>query len=220
MRFSLATTVALLPFLGFASANCDKGPFISTLAGVGFDKTPAPEHFCDSQWEEGAVITGVRVWSAKFHIKAIQFQYAGGDWGARHGSIGDDVTPDERTWKENDTIGLRLWPNKPDDGDPMDAVGKLVISQPGQKDFEAGGSKTGKEIYVDNPSGKLLAVKASSRSFSLHPIHSKCLFPRFVADMFVLGCRRCLGIISGVQVPRKRHHQRGHIVDQVQGKHR
>jgi hypothetical protein len=162
MHFSLAaTTVSLLSLLGLASANCEKGPFISTLAGVGFDKTPDYQHFCDSKWEEGSIITGIRVWSAKFQIKCVQFQFAGGDWGARHGQIPDVVQPLEKTWDENSKIGLKLWNNKPDDKDPMDAVGYIVITEDGKKDFEAGASKLAKEMYVDNPSGKLLAVKVS-----------------------------------------------------------
>ncbi|KAF1959687.1 hypothetical protein CC80DRAFT_533061 [Byssothecium circinans] len=163
MYFSSATKAALFSLISLVSANCEKGPFVSALAGVGFDKTPGYQHFCDSKWEEGIIITGIRVWAAKFQVKAVQFQYAGGDWGARHGQIPDnDVQPKEKTWKENDKIGLKLWNNKPDDGDPMDAVGKIVVTQEGQKDFEAGGSKIDKEMYVDNPSGKLLAVKGAA----------------------------------------------------------
>ena len=166
MQFSLVSKAVLLSLLGLANANCEKGPFTSTLAGVEFDKIPKHEHFCESKWEEGKIITGIRVWSAKFQVKAVQFQFAGGEWGGRYGQIPtDDVQPKEKTWKEDDRIGMKLWNNKPDDGDPMDAVGKIAITMDGQKDFEAGGSKIDKEMYVDNPSGKLLSVKVSPPPF-------------------------------------------------------
>ncbi|KAF2644922.1 hypothetical protein P280DRAFT_546334 [Massarina eburnea CBS 473.64] len=163
MRFSLATPAALLSLLSLVNANCETGPFISTLAGIPFDKTADYEHFCVSQWEEGSIITGIRVWSAKFQVKAVQFQTAGGDWGTRYGQIPtNSVQPKEKTWDENAKIGVKLWNNKPDDGDAMDAVGKIAITEEGKDDFEAGGSKLAKEMYVDNPSGKLLAVKGAA----------------------------------------------------------
>lgn len=164
MKFSLlSAAAATMAMVGSVTANCDKGPFISTAAGIPMDKNPGYQQFCESRWEEGVIITGIRVWSAKFQIKAVQFRYAGDDWGKRYGQIPtNDVNPKEKTWDENDQVDIRLWNNKPDDGDPMDAVGRIQITQEGKDKFEAGadGKKIQKdEIYVDNPSGKLLAVK-------------------------------------------------------------
>ncbi|PVI06100.1 hypothetical protein DM02DRAFT_610062 [Periconia macrospinosa] len=154
-----------MAMVGSVNANCDKGPFISTAAGIPMDKNPGYQQFCESRWEEGAIITGIRVWAAKFQIKAVQFRYAGDDWGKRYGQLPDLVNPKERTWNENDEIDIRLWNNKPDDGDPMDAVGRITIEQEGKEKWEAGadGKKIAKdEIYVDNPSGKILAVKGAA----------------------------------------------------------
>lgn len=106
------------------------------------------------------MITGIRVWWAKFQVKAVQFQFAGGEWGTVHGQNADVKDYGERTWGEDASIGLQLWNNKPDDGDPMDAVGKIVITEAGKEDFEAGGSKIDKKSWqqVNTGSGKLLAV--------------------------------------------------------------
>lgn len=162
MKFSLAAAAATLAMFGSVSANCDKGPWISTAAGIPMDKNPGYQTWCESQWEDGKIINGIRVWSAKFQIKAVQFRFAGGNWGTRYGQLPDDVTPEEKTWDENGKIGMKLWNNKPDDGDPMDAVGKIAITEEGKDEWSAGGSKIAKEMYVDNPSGKLLAVKGAA----------------------------------------------------------
>jgi hypothetical protein len=58
-----------------------------------------------------------------------------------------------------------LWNNKPDDGKPMDGVGRIKITQGGQDIFEVGGNKDKvdkEEITVDNAGGIILAVKTRS----------------------------------------------------------
>ncbi|PVH95634.1 hypothetical protein DM02DRAFT_659969 [Periconia macrospinosa] len=167
--FSLAATVVLSLLNSVSADVCSKGPFISTLAGIPHNKNPPDRKFCEGRWDKGNVITGIRVWWAKFHIKAVQFQFAGGDWGAVRGQNDEDTGPDqygEKTWDENASIGLELWNNKPDDGDPMDAVGYIRITEKGKDDFDAGGSKTQKDsIKVNAGSGKLLAVQGAAGSF-------------------------------------------------------
>ncbi|PVH99909.1 hypothetical protein DM02DRAFT_655976 [Periconia macrospinosa] len=180
----LAATV-LLSLLSSVNANCDngsfitpctncpilinEGPFISTRAGIPLSENPVPQRFCESKWQEGRVITGIRVWWAKFQIKGIQVQFAGPDgqnaWGtAIHGQSEQDVDDyDERTWESGATIGMKLYNNKPDDGDPMDAVGRIVITEQGKEDWVVGGSKYNKdEIYVNAGSGKLLAIQGGA----------------------------------------------------------
>lgn len=62
-------------------------------------------------------------------------------------------------------IGIKLWSNKPDDGDPIDAVGRIIITQAGNTIFEVGGN-AGKvqkdEILVDNGAGLILGAKTRS----------------------------------------------------------
>ncbi|CAI6332976.1 unnamed protein product [Periconia digitata] len=170
MRFFTLATAALLPLSGLAASveNCGKGPFVSGSAGKPLSQNRDSDKFCESRWEKGDVITGIRVWWLKFQLKAVQFRYAGDDWGKVLGDnseSGDDQEA-ETTWGEDESIGLELWNNRPDDGDKMDAVGKIEISQPGEKDvFKAGGSKIAKDsIKVDVGSGRLFAVQGAAGS--------------------------------------------------------
>ncbi|CAI6234461.1 unnamed protein product [Periconia digitata] len=169
MRFSLAAaTVFASLFIPTIASSCDEGPFISTSAGIPLSDNPSEQIFCSSKWLNGDVITGLRVWWAKFQIKGIQVRYASitsdGEWGAIHGQTTEDVDDyDEKTWDSNTAIGMKLYNNKPDDGDPMDAVGRIVVTIPGQEDWVVGGSKyNDDEIYVNAGSGRLLAVQGAA----------------------------------------------------------
>ncbi|CAI6338050.1 unnamed protein product [Periconia digitata] len=170
MRFLLfASTVALSLFGSVIAGNdgCGSGKEMMIDAPVGkpLGQNRESDKFCDARWQDGNVITGIRVWWMKFQIKAVQFRFAGNDWGDVHGDNSDssDEQYKEKTWGEDDTIEMELWNNKPDDGDPMDAVGKIRITQSGKEDFNAGGSKIASDsMKINTGSGKLLAVMGAA----------------------------------------------------------
>jgi hypothetical protein len=59
-------------------------------------------------------------------------------------------------------IGVRLWGNRPDDGNPMDGVGRIQVYRGDDVLIDVGGAgdKTdGKELEADAGAGKILAMK-------------------------------------------------------------
>lgn len=83
--------------------------------------------------------------------------------------------------------GIRLRNNKPDDGDPMDAVGRITITQGGNTIFEVGCDKKkmqSKDITVDNAGGIILGAKTRSGAW-LSSIEFKMLKGKVVRTELV-----------------------------------
>jgi hypothetical protein len=110
MRFSLFTNIALVGLSGFglaAAGGCDDGPFAAEMVGgVPFPAADDYQTRCDTRWEEGQVITGLEIWSAKFQVKAIKVR-VGSTWSDVRGSIpeGDQWAHDKVEWSANDNVG-------------------------------------------------------------------------------------------------------------------
>lgn len=56
---------------------------------------------------------------------------------------------------------IRMWNNKPDDGDPVDAVGKIRVEVEGKDGVEVAAKKVGDEIDFGTGSGMILAAEVS-----------------------------------------------------------
>lgn len=64
---------------------------------------------------------------------------------------------------------IRLWANKPDDGNPVDAVGKIRIEVDGKDPLEIGADngKVGAENIFDGGAKKIIAVAVSQIATSI-----------------------------------------------------
>ncbi|KAF2677339.1 hypothetical protein K458DRAFT_161679 [Lentithecium fluviatile CBS 122367] len=196
MRFSLLNQVFLVSLAAFASAddNCDasatEAPFAaSQVAGPAFPGGDDPETKCDSKWSTGETIVGIEAWSAKFQVKAVRFKFSQSGWGPIRGSVPNDNVQAHQVkeWDAGAEVGIRLWNNKPDDGDPMDAVGRIIITQGGQDIFEVGGNAKkvdSSEITVDNAGGLILGAKTRSGAW-LSSIEFKMLKGKVVRTELV-----------------------------------
>jgi hypothetical protein len=189
MRFSTLShfVVASLTTLGYAG-DCDNdpgNPFApSTFAGPPFPGGPDYQTQCDAGWKNREIIIGIEAWSADFQLKAARFKFSSGRWGPVRGTvppgvarmhqitewaIGDKVGVYTRFRRKSARLrkvtGIQLWNNKPDDGDPMDAVGRIRITKGEAQIFDVGakGGKVAKDqLVVDNGAGIILAAKTRS----------------------------------------------------------
>lgn len=186
MRFFVNKAVLLfLATLAIADERCTNGPFVKDPPKAGVEP---PNPGCHTQWDNGEVIVGIEAWAAKFQMKAIRFKYSQMGWGAIHGTV--DKYADTHAvgeWKATDQVStldmrdnmhewtiklicaadIRMWNNKPDDGDPVDAVGRILITDQGGRtllDVGANSKKTAKtENYGANMGGGIiLAARAGA----------------------------------------------------------
>ncbi|CAI6340609.1 unnamed protein product [Periconia digitata] len=155
-----STKAVLLSFASLAIADsCTEGPFVKDPPKAGV-LPPSPA--CHTRWDNGEVIVGVEAWAAKFQMKAIRFKYSQQGWGPTLGTV--DKHSEYHAvgeWSASEKISIRMWNNKPDDGDPVDAVGWIQISKKknGEKLLDIGGDpkKTAKtENYGANMGGEMI----------------------------------------------------------------
>ncbi|KAF2871849.1 hypothetical protein BDV95DRAFT_606420 [Massariosphaeria phaeospora] len=84
--------------------NCDKGPFERVATGTG-----TGDKFCRSNWPDGAVITGLEVWSNDMGISGLKFRYNDLSW---TNMLGDNVVDakdgvlkvNKLEWDQTDTV--------------------------------------------------------------------------------------------------------------------
>jgi hypothetical protein len=203
MRFSTLShfVIASLATLGYAG-DCDndpRNPFApSSFAGPAFPPGPDYQTNCHAGWKNQETIVGIEAWSAKFQMKAVRFKFSSGRWTEPFGqvpevgkglhytsmaewAVGDKVSMyNSSHWNSariTDIVDIQLWNNKPDDGDPMDAVGKIVIRKGNQIIFDVGcdTKKTAKDpIEVNSGAGLILAAKTRTGAW-LQTIEFKML---------------------------------------------
>ncbi|PVH95051.1 hypothetical protein DM02DRAFT_732094 [Periconia macrospinosa] len=157
MHFFTKAAVLFLATLAIADDRCTNGPFVKDPPQAG-RKVPNPA--CHTQWDNGEVIVGVEAWAAKWQMRAIRFKYSQMGWGEIHGNIKDhDGTHAVAEWKASEEVNIRTWNNKPDDGDPVDAVGRILITTKGRTLLDIGTDpkKTAKnENYGSNMGGGII----------------------------------------------------------------
>ena len=103
MRFSIITQAIIASLAAFASADdCSEGPW----AESGIGGVMGGGLVCDSKWSDGETIIGLRAWSAKFQMKAIQFKFSQSGWGPVRGKKPDGSSwmQDEAEWAVGDEV--------------------------------------------------------------------------------------------------------------------
>ncbi|KAF2752136.1 hypothetical protein M011DRAFT_482883 [Sporormia fimetaria CBS 119925] len=131
MRFSTTNLLfGTLPLLSLAAADdCGEGPWgAGTWMGAPRDQIGTP--VCESRWKEGHVITEVKIWSGKFHLKGVQFKYSNGDTSMIHGQAEGDWTPNPNWlgWGAKDPVQRIQYWNNWNDGKGPDAMGRLEMT--------------------------------------------------------------------------------------------
>jgi len=116
------------PTLQQRDDDCSKGPFNSgKMYG---DASSGGNHFCETKWKQGLVVTGLEVWAAKDQIKGLQWTYEDGSKSLTGENIANGNTGnshdrhDSITWNPTDVItGLTVYKNK-----VGDALGHIIIT--------------------------------------------------------------------------------------------
>ncbi|CAI6341358.1 unnamed protein product [Periconia digitata] len=162
MRCFLTKAVLLaLATLAIADDRCTNGPFVKHPPQGG---EFIPRLACHTKWDNGEVIVGVEAWASKWQMRGIRFKYSQWGWGEVHGSMDADARHEKSEWSASEQVNIKVWNNKPDDGNPVDAVGRIRIEgNNGRQIFDIGanGGKTAKnENYgADMGSGIILGAQ-------------------------------------------------------------
>jgi len=124
---------------------------------------------------------GIKIWRADWQIHALALRWGSHDYGIIYGHAVDPNKPDATAeWdpstkvskciqNSEETSGqsltniadIRLWNNKPDDGDPIDALGRIRVEIEGKDPVEVKAKKVGDEIPISTGAGLILATTVS-----------------------------------------------------------
>jgi hypothetical protein len=164
---------AFLSVLGLTSARGDthlcegNGPFQLTKM---YGKSQDDIAFCDTKWDQGISVTGIQMWSTKWHVKAFQLTFSDGTKGPIHGdnldtegNNGNWYNVDTKTWNEGDLVtDVHMAANYWGHGD---GLGGITMQIAGQK-FEV---KSDIGSYAGEPqnlaSGLLIGAYGSAGAF-------------------------------------------------------
>ncbi|KAF2684117.1 hypothetical protein K458DRAFT_389331 [Lentithecium fluviatile CBS 122367] len=183
MYISFFATAALI-LTGVARAvdtnrkSCDNGPWVApTFAGEDW-KAPDYQRFCEAGLSDGDVLTGIKIWKADWQIHAVSLRWGSHDYGKVYGNAKDANTPDAKAeWDASTKVFIRMWNNKPDDGDPIDAVGKISVEVEGKDAVVVSAKKVGAEIKYSGGAGMILAAAGAQgewvSTLQFHYLESK-----------------------------------------------